>query len=77
MATLAGQRAQFTWSLRQYNLAEDQETRAKFAARMAKYVAAAPSLGFSVDAITQGQDYPAAEVRQYLDDPSVSAEPEI
>jgi hypothetical protein len=31
MATLAGQRAQFTWALNQYNLSEDPETRAKFA----------------------------------------------
>jgi hypothetical protein len=42
---------------------------------MAKYIAAAPSLGFAVEDITQGQDYPAAEVRQYLDGPSISAEP--
>jgi hypothetical protein len=31
MATLAGQRAQFTWALNQYNLSEDPETRAKLA----------------------------------------------
>ena len=36
MATLAGQRAQFTWALNQYNLAEDSETRTRFAKRMAK-----------------------------------------
>jgi hypothetical protein len=33
--TLAGQRAQFTYSLDQCNLVEDQENRAKSAARMA------------------------------------------
>jgi hypothetical protein len=27
MATLAGQRAQFTWALNQYNLAEDAERK--------------------------------------------------
>jgi len=27
MATLARQRAQFTWALNQYNLSEDPETR--------------------------------------------------
>jgi cytochrome b561 len=41
MATLAGQRAQFTWALNQYNLAEDAEKKAYFAQRMAKYITAA------------------------------------
>jgi hypothetical protein len=72
MATLAGQRAQFTWALNQYNLSEDPETRAKFAKRMAKYIAAAPANGFTVDEVTQGQMYPASEVEQYLNDPSVN-----
>jgi hypothetical protein len=54
MATLAGQRAQFTWALNQYNLSEDPETRAKFAKRMAKYIAAAPANGFTIDQVTQG-----------------------
>ena len=71
MATLAGQRAQFTWALNQYNLSEDPETRAKFAKRMAKYIAAAPANGFTIDQVTQGQMYPASEVHQYLNDPSV------
>jgi hypothetical protein len=31
MATLAGQRAQFTWALNQYNLAEDAEKQAYYA----------------------------------------------
>lgn len=66
MATLAGQRAQFTWSLRQYNLAEDSQTKALYARRMAKYIATAPANGFTVDEITQGQTYPEAEVAQYM-----------
>jgi hypothetical protein len=57
MATLAGQRAQLTWSLNQYNLAEDAETRAKYAKQMAKYIAAAPANGFRLDEVTQGQIY--------------------
>jgi hypothetical protein len=77
MATLAGQRAQFTWALNQYNLSEDPETRAKFAKRMAKYIAAAPANGFTVDQVTQGQMYPASEVHQYLNDPSVDDDPGI
>jgi hypothetical protein len=77
MATLAGQRAQFTWAFNQYNLAEDSETRTGFAKRMAKYVAAAPALGFTAEQITQGQSYPAAEVAQYLNDASIGTEPGI
>ena len=64
-ATLAGQRAQFTWALNQYNLAEDEDTKAKFAKRMAELIAAAPANGFTVGEVTKGQLYPAAEVAQY------------
>jgi hypothetical protein len=66
MATLAGQRAQFTWALNQYNLAEDAEKKAYYAKRMAKYIAAAPANGFTVEQVTQGQLYPFGEVAQYL-----------
>jgi T5orf172 domain len=66
MATLAGQRAQFTWALNQYNLAEDAEKQTYYARRMAKYIAAAPANGFTVEQVTQGQLYPVAEVAQYL-----------
>jgi hypothetical protein len=77
MATLAGQRAQFTWALNQYNLAEDPETRTKFAKRMAKYIAAADSYGATPDQITRDKNYPVAEVAQYLNDPSITTEPDI
>jgi len=77
MATLPGQRAQFTWALNQYNLSEDPETRTKFAKRMAKYIAAAPSYGATADQITRDKNYPAAEVAQYLGDPSIAGEPDI
>ncbi|MGH7114589.1 MAG: GIY-YIG nuclease family protein [Stellaceae bacterium] len=76
MATLAGQRAQFAWALNQYNLSEDQETRTKFARRMARYIAAAPSNGFTVSEVTTGQSYPSA-VEQFVNDPSVSDDPGI
>lgn len=66
MATLAGQRAQFTWALNQYNLAEDAEKQTRFAQKMAKYIAAAEANGFTVDQITQGQLYPSALVEQYV-----------
>jgi T5orf172 domain len=77
MATLAGQRAQFTWALNQYNLSEDQERRTRFAKTMAKYIAAAPANGFTVEDVTQGQNYPVAEVNQFLDDPDAMREPGI
>ncbi|HEY5105219.1 MAG TPA: hypothetical protein VII73_00455 [Caulobacteraceae bacterium] len=67
MATLGGQRAEFTWALNQYNLAEDAEKRTLNARRMAKYITAAPGHGFTVEQVTQGQLYPVAEVEKYLD----------
>jgi hypothetical protein len=77
MATLAGQRAQFTWALNQYNLAEDPEKQAHFAKVMAKYIANAPVNGFTVEQVTQGQLYPAADVAQYLATVGSDAEPGI
>ena len=77
MATLAGQRAQFTWSLRQYNLAEDGEKQALYARRMAKYIAAAPTNGFTVEQVTQGQLYPEAEVARYLDETTTDLGPDL
>jgi len=68
MATLAGQRAQFTWALNQYNLAENAEKQTFYARRMAKYIDAAPANGFTAEQVTQGQLYPKAEVAQYLGD---------
>ena len=77
MVTLAGQRAQSTWALRQYNLAEAVERKTFYARGMARYIAAAPANGFTVEQVTQGQLYPAAEVAQYLDEASTDAEPDI
>lgn len=70
MATLAGQRAQFTWALNQYNLAEDGEKQALHAKNMAKCIAAAPASGFTVGQVTQGQLYPEADVEKYLHETS-------
>jgi hypothetical protein len=77
MATLPGQRAQFTWALNQYNLAEDAETKEYYARRMAKYIAAAPANGFTKDQVTQGQLYPEAEVAQYLPAANSDTDPGI
>jgi hypothetical protein len=77
MATLAGQRAQFTWALRQYNLAEDAERQAFYARRMAKYIAGAPGNGFAVEQVTQGQLYPEAEVERYLGEATTDLGPDL
>jgi T5orf172 domain len=79
MATLPGQRAQFTWALNQYNRSDDPDTRKRFIRAMAKYIAAAPSNGFTVDQVTQGQSYPAAEVNEVItangsEDPGITEE---
>jgi hypothetical protein len=77
MATLPGQRAQFTWALNQYNLAEDAERKAYYARRMAKYIAAAPTNGFTVEQVTQGQIYPIGDVAQYLSSANSDTDPGI
>lgn len=78
MATLAGQRANFTWALNQHNQTEDAGQRARYAKLMAKTIVDAPANGFTVEAVTQGQSYPAAEVGRYLNDlAAVAAEPAI
>ncbi len=77
MATLAGQRAQFTWALNQYNLAENAERQAFYARRMAKYVAAATANGLTVELVTQGQLYPVGEVAQYLPNGNNETDPGI
>jgi hypothetical protein len=60
MATLPGQRAQFTWALNQYNRSDDPDTQKRFVRAMAKHIAAAPSNSFTIEQVTQGQSYPAA-----------------
>lgn len=77
MATLGGQRAQFTWALNQYNVTDDPDEKDKFARRMARYIASAATHGFSVEEVTQKQSYPAAEVEKYLAEITSSADPEI
>jgi hypothetical protein len=70
-ARLAGQRAQFTWALNQYDSADSAERKAAFARRMARYIATAPAKGFTAEQITQGKPYPAAEVAPYLEEAAI------
>jgi hypothetical protein len=45
---------------------------------MAKYISTAPANGFTVEEVTQGQSYPAAEVAKYLNgDGDVTGDAEI
>ena len=53
MATLGGQRAQFTWALNQYNLAETTERKVHFLQRMALIIQRAPGFGLSVEEVTR------------------------
>jgi hypothetical protein len=74
--SLAGQRAQFTWALNQYNVAETTEQKTRFAKRMALIIQRAPSLDFTKEQVVNGQVYPP-EVDQYLQAPVDGAEPDI
>lgn len=76
MATLGGQRAQFTWALNQYNKSEDPREKTKYAEIMAKYIFAAPNYGFTVEQVTQGQDFPS-EVLQHTGERHINSESEI
>jgi hypothetical protein len=79
MATLPGQRARFTYALNQYNLSDDPTHAKSFIRAMAKYIAAAPSNGFTVEQVTKGQTYPVAEVNEAIaaneaEDPGITEE---
>ena len=71
---LAGQRAQFTWGLNEYNKTDDPDERARFARHMAKYIRDAPANNFTVEQITQGRSYPAEEVQKYVKEPDAGSE---
>lgn len=74
--SLAGQRAQFTWALNQYNLAETTEQKTHFAKRMALRIQRAAALGFTKEQVVNGQVYPP-EVDHYLNAAIEDAEPDI
>ena len=66
MGTLAGQRAKFTLALNQYNLTDDEVARANAVAKMAHCIQDAPNNGLKAEDVTQGQSYPADEVKLAL-----------
>src|SRR5436309_15937017 len=77
MATLAGQRAQFTWALNQYDLSQNPDTRRPVCEADGKVYCRSFREWFTVDEVTQQQVYPSLEVNQYLNDPSVNEGSEI
>ena len=77
MATLAGQRAQFTWALRQTTSLRTAKSKPSMRGAWQKYIAAAPTNGFTVEEVTQGQLYPEAEVARYLDETTTDLGPDL
>jgi hypothetical protein len=67
MATLAGQRAQFTWAVPQYNLAKGADKQAYFARRMAKYIATAPPLVMALVSVMLVLRLPPKRVEALVD----------
>src|SRR5689334_16867928 len=66
MATLPGQRSTFTWALREFNKTDHPEKKMHFARLMGKVIQDAPTNGFTVEQVTQGQSYPI-EVQQCVE----------
>lgn len=70
-------RGEFTFSLKRYRAAQDEATQKKYLRRMAKYIAEGQKLGFTIEQITQDQDYPVAEVTRYAEDPTIATDPAL
>ena len=75
MNRLAGQKAQFTWALNEYNKEDETDVRTRFARLMAYRIKAAAALGFTSDQVIAGKSYPAEEVNRHLIDPELAVEP--
>lgn len=70
-------RGEFTFSLKRYRSAQDEATQRKYLRRMAKYIAEGRKLAFTIEQITQGQDYPAGEVTRCAEDPTIATDPAL
>ena len=68
MATLSGQRTQFTWALNEYNKTDDPDQRGRFVRHMATAIRNALEAGFTKDQITREKSYPAEDVDKALAD---------
>lgn len=77
MATLSGQRTQFTWALNEYNKSDDPSVRARFVRHMASSIRNAMGAGFTKDEVARGKSYPAEEVEAALGAPDLTPEVEV
>jgi hypothetical protein len=59
MPTLGGQRTQFTWALKQYNITEDPKRKEQMVNKMVRHLRIGKENGWSQDEITQGKSFPA------------------
>ena len=74
MATLSGQRIQFTWALNEYNKTDDPVQRARFVRHMAVAIRNSLDAGFTRDQVTREKSYPAEEVDKALVDANIGSE---
>jgi hypothetical protein len=74
MATLSGQRTQFTWALNEYNKTDDPEQRSRFVRHMATAIRNALGAGFTKDQITREKSYPAEDVDKAFADTAPSSD---
>jgi hypothetical protein len=74
MATLSGQRTQFTWALNEYNKTDDPDQRGRFVRHMATAIRNALEAGFTKDQITREKSYPAEDVDKAFADTAPSSD---
>jgi hypothetical protein len=77
MVALAGQRAQFTWALNEYNKTDDEATREKYARHMAAAIRNSVAAGFKKEQITRDKNYPADKVEMVMLTPDPTLEPNV
>lgn len=77
MGTLGGHRGNFTWALNKYNSTDDPLVREDFARKLAQYLANAHADGFKAEDVTQGQSYPADEVKKFVETVAAVELPEM
>jgi T5orf172 domain len=77
MVALAGQRAQFTWALNEYNKTDDPGVRSKFVRHIAASIRNAKSAGFTKEQVTRDKSYPAEEVEAAVETLGPMGEPDV
>jgi T5orf172 domain len=77
MVALAGQRAQFTWALNEYNKTDDEAAREKYVRHMAAAIRNSVAAGFKKEQITRDKNYPADKVEQVMATLDLTLEPDV